>query len=303
MVKVSLTEKFNKGYIKRIFDVLLWSSIIVYLFVMANLLLFKYISPLELFIKDRYVFRDLNFIPFVGIFQYLFGNDVSFNIALYNVVGNVLIFMPMGLLLQLMRPKQSLLRTVIVVCLSSIAVELIQYIMGIGSADIDDIILNTLGGLLGAFIFILLNRLIKNRYTIRIMVIIIAVICSIVIMPTQGKVWIRNYFREQINAELTLEYGMNLEEANIYGVYQSLDGNILTLVTDDGEKLTVVIVDETLISLVRRKDDGTIDVFEPIDTKFLAEFPEGLPIWLELSENESEAVKICMGDNPIDFEN
>lgn len=301
-MKSSLSGKLSPGYIKRLINILLWGSTIVYLFVLANLLLFKYISPFELFNQDRYVFRAVNLIPFVGIFQYLFGNVVSFNIALYNVLGNVLIFMPMGLLLQLMRPRQTLKWTIAIVCICSVAIEAIQFIMGIGSADVDDVILNTLGGLLGALIFISLNRLIKDRVKTRAFVAIIATVFAVVVMATQCKVWIHFYFREQIKAEWTAKYGMNLDLADIQGIYQSFESNIVTLVTDDGEILMIFLSDDTLISLVRRMADGTIDVFEPIDTEFLAELIEGLPIWVDLSDTNNEANKICLGDNPVDFE-
>ena len=94
-----------------------------------------------------------NFIPFYTIGGYLVAwiNDtVNRSTIIVNIIGNMLIFAPMGMLLPTLftklRNKKSFLLTILIML---IAVECIQVIFGLGSCDIDDIILN----MIGAFIF------------------------------------------------------------------------------------------------------------------------------------------------------
>ncbi len=64
---------------------------------------------------------------------------------IYNIAGNLLWFMPLGLLLG----KGGVLRTVLLGIALSAAIEISQYILVTGFTDVDDIIFNALGSLLG----------------------------------------------------------------------------------------------------------------------------------------------------------
>ena len=70
--------------------------------------------------------------------------------AVINLVGNVVMFVPLGWFLpRIWQVFRGVFRTVIfgasLICL----VELLQYITGLGSCDVDDLILNTVGILVG----------------------------------------------------------------------------------------------------------------------------------------------------------
>lgn len=70
--------------------------------------------------------------------------------AVINLFGNIIMFIPLGLLLPQVFPKlhrlwKVLLTTALVIC----AVELIQLLTLVGSLDIDDLILNVLGSAMG----------------------------------------------------------------------------------------------------------------------------------------------------------
>jgi len=92
-----------------------------------------------------------NFIPFDTVLRYInYSQYFNLDIIIINLLGNLLIFTPMGFLLPLLSKKFRKARTVIFVgFVSSLAVETIQFIFTVGSADIDDLILNTLGAWLG----------------------------------------------------------------------------------------------------------------------------------------------------------
>ena len=85
-----------------------------------------------------------NFIPFKEMFRYNIGS----RLFIKNVLGNIIMFIPYGFFvsyyLDLKKPKLVL----ILILLLSITIETTQLIIG-RVFDIDDIILNTLGGLVG----------------------------------------------------------------------------------------------------------------------------------------------------------
>lgn len=75
---------------------------------------------------------------------------------LANLLGNLLLFVPMGYLLPILSRKcQSLRRVVGIAALCSLSVEVLQFLLQAGHSDIDDFLLNTLGGLCG---YLLLRR-------------------------------------------------------------------------------------------------------------------------------------------------
>lgn len=72
-----------------------------------------------------------------------------------NLYGNILMFVPIGFLFPFTHQKRHTAWDIFFPALFSFCIEFIQYLTG-RSADIDDIILNWIGGLLGYGIFRLL---------------------------------------------------------------------------------------------------------------------------------------------------
>lgn len=71
-------------------------------------------------------------------------------LAIYNLVGNILLFLPMGALLPTLFPKlRSFWKTLLVVTGIMALAEICQVLFLTGSCDIDDIILNLFGTALG----------------------------------------------------------------------------------------------------------------------------------------------------------
>ena len=65
------------------------------------------------------------------------------------VVVNILLFVPFGLYLGLLAPAWSWWRTTAIVAGASLAMEVLQYVLAVGSSDVTDLITNTAGGLAG----------------------------------------------------------------------------------------------------------------------------------------------------------
>jgi glycopeptide antibiotics resistance protein len=71
-----------------------------------------------------------------------------------NILGNVLAFAPFGFLLPMIHKRyRSFFKILFLSILFSLTVEVIQLFLKVGIFDVDDILLNTFGGLVGYIIF------------------------------------------------------------------------------------------------------------------------------------------------------
>ena len=144
---------------------------IIGLFILYMGMLIKYIlfrrSPefikycLKEMISSRAFQNNLgqaNFIPFKTILYFLSGAERK-AIAFQNLLGNFVGFMPLGLLAPLVFEKIRSAKMMLVVSfLTSLGFELIQLVTGLGVFDVDDLILNTAGGVAGYFAFTFFNK-------------------------------------------------------------------------------------------------------------------------------------------------
>jgi glycopeptide antibiotics resistance protein len=107
-----------------------------------------------------YVHRSINLHPFRTIAEYAVAS-YNRNIIVTNLFGNIAAFAPLGFLLPLIggRKAAGVFKIVLAAAGVSVAVETFQYLLGVGAADIDDVILNTVGGILGYLALKLLYRL------------------------------------------------------------------------------------------------------------------------------------------------
>ncbi|MCK6206476.1 VanZ family protein [Bacillus infantis] len=139
-----------KKAIKIVFSV----SFIVYLFVLASILFLgsRGFAWDGMSLTD-YIRQSSNFIPFKTIsmyFQALSDGRMNMDIPIKNLLGNFVLFMPMGVYLPFfIRKKNSIILFTVSMTAMLITIEIIQVITRRGSFDIDDYILNMLGALIG----------------------------------------------------------------------------------------------------------------------------------------------------------
>ncbi len=95
-----------------------------------------------------------NLIPFREIFRY----DVSSKLFFKNVIGNILLFLPFGIFISNYIKNKTFFPTLLLSFIVSCAIEFTQSVIG-RTADIDDVILNTVGGVLGYLVYKLQNRI------------------------------------------------------------------------------------------------------------------------------------------------
>jgi glycopeptide antibiotics resistance protein len=86
------------------------------------------------------------------------------------MIENVLVFIPFGVLLGVNCKRLQLWRKLLIVFVFSFSAEAIQYIFAIGASDITDVITNTLGGLLGLMAYDLGRRRIRQESLDRLIV-------------------------------------------------------------------------------------------------------------------------------------
>lgn len=82
----------------------------------------------------------------------------------YNVFGNIIWFIPFGLLLCTYLKKVRLTKIVFYSLLLSLSIEIMQYLFYTGVSDIDDVIFNVIGGICGYYIYRLMIHM--NRRNI-----------------------------------------------------------------------------------------------------------------------------------------
>ena len=107
--------------------------------------------------------NSINLIPFNSIIEYFFSSSANVRrFAFSNVIGNIIIFVPLGGYLSLFRNRRRAISNLLLIALASILTEIIQGLTGIGAADIDDVILNVLGGFTGILGYKLLELLFRD---------------------------------------------------------------------------------------------------------------------------------------------
>lgn len=117
---------------------------------------------------EGYSHYRYNLIPFQEIMRFIrYRNYINFGSVIINLLGNVVAFMPFGALIRwVVDRKMHWYQAVGYTFLFSLCVELLQLVAKVGVFDVDDLILNTLGGLVGFwcyYILLLMNRR-KERY-------------------------------------------------------------------------------------------------------------------------------------------
>lgn len=121
----------------------------LYIFTLTFLILFK----LSLDIPSLVTTRSINLIPFY------YDKETTFHLK--EIIENILIFIPLGLLLKM--KDLSSQKIFLLGFLLSFTYEFLQYIFSIGVSDITDIITNTIGAILGSLVYSILSHFIHNK--------------------------------------------------------------------------------------------------------------------------------------------
>ena len=146
---------------------------VVYLFILAKLIIFKGPMFYEV-VKGTDEYRretayaahtKVNLVPFRTIKRFANPHpSTSTEAKFFNLFGNIGLFIPFGFLLPLVAKRLHRFRHVLFSSiLLSLAFETYQLVTHTGQFDIDDIILNTLGGIIGYLVLRLISRNVRFR--------------------------------------------------------------------------------------------------------------------------------------------
>ncbi len=152
-----------------------------FLFIIYILLLYY------LLLSTEKAASGINLIPFKEMTRYSIGSELFF----YNVVGNIVLFIPFGYFVSDYLKAKRIHHILIVSILISLTAETIQYKIG-RAFDVDDIILNVIGAILG-FMFYISIQAIKNHLPKflqnNIFYNILAIFVLIIIFLLFGSIW------------------------------------------------------------------------------------------------------------------
>mgnify|MGYP002624252111 CR=1 FL=1 len=96
----------------------------------------------------------VNIVPFktiFGYFQRLVNHRINTDIVVRNLFVNLVLFLPMGMAIPVLCENKinKFWKFLILIILMTFIIEIIQFISMRGTADIDDVILNSIGGCIG----------------------------------------------------------------------------------------------------------------------------------------------------------
>ncbi|MCM3396509.1 VanZ family protein [Oceanobacillus profundus] len=140
---------------KKVIKVIFGISFIFYLFALAMLLFLNsrggtWSTDLSLLESVKF---NSNFVPFKTISTYvqaIFDGSMNMNIPLKNLFGNLFMFLPMGIYLPFFINKINKVKIfTVLMFIVLLFIESIQLVTRRGSFDVDDLILNMLGALIG----------------------------------------------------------------------------------------------------------------------------------------------------------
>lgn len=129
----------------------LHEEILLLLFITYILFLFELVTS-----RDVYM-NGTNLVPFREMFRYPVGSE-NFN---RQVIGNILLFMPFGFFATYYTKIKKISSISFMSLLVSLTIEVVQKYIG-RSFDVDDIILNVVGGILGFLVYIGLDAIRKK---------------------------------------------------------------------------------------------------------------------------------------------
>ena len=99
-----------------------------------------------------------NLVPFKTILPQLIGQG-NHLIDMVNLIGNILAFMPIGLLAPLVFPSISWQKALVLGVITGLTCEVMEVVFRVGIFDVDDVMLNALGVMAGFAVFALFRRI------------------------------------------------------------------------------------------------------------------------------------------------
>lgn len=147
-----LQKKSNKR--KKTLSAFMFISFTIYGVMLVWVILLKMSLNISAFI----CIRSINLIPFY------YGPNLDFGFHIAEIIGNIVIFVPLGFYISYFKKSASLLNKAVMVLAVSVFFEAVQYATGWGVSDITDVITNIAGGMIGMGLFSALRKILRTVY-------------------------------------------------------------------------------------------------------------------------------------------
>lgn len=172
----------NKAHKKNyIINFLFYSTIILYLALLFGVIIFKTLdSPMDLITGNYIPYRNLNLDP------YIWDIYMSDSLNKINIIGNVILFIPLTILYRAFGNSnlKKFFKSILIAFILSVFFEAFQFVFEIGITDVNDIILNTLGGIIGTIIYSLISLFLSKENIKEFISILGGIVIFILIMLT-----------------------------------------------------------------------------------------------------------------------
>lgn len=122
----------------------------IYTLLLVRLLLFK--LAFGIWPMPRHHAHSLNLVPFAGV------DAADLDEPIFNYVA----FFPLGAFVGVVFRRAAIVRSIVGMLAVSLFVEIAQFVLGVGIADITDLITNALGGASGLVLYRLLLRKVRR---------------------------------------------------------------------------------------------------------------------------------------------
>ena len=126
-----------------------YKELIALSFIIYILCLFQVVT-----FQDNNNISSNNLIPFREMFRY----DLGSRLFLKNVLGNIIMFLPYGFFTSYFLKEKKLLPIFILIAVASLTIVSTQLMIG-RVFDIDDLLLNIVGGILGHYLYIVILKI------------------------------------------------------------------------------------------------------------------------------------------------
>ena len=165
-IRITYIIKYKKKFI-------VYEELLKLIFVVYILMFFQIVTYQDVISYGN------NFIPFKEVTRYSFGSSLFFK----NVIGNILLFMPYGFFISyyLRLEKKDKFLALGLIFMVSFSIECVQLVIG-RCFDVDDILLNLVGGMIGYFIYRFLEIVTDQMSKTTISTILVSVIIFLIVI-------------------------------------------------------------------------------------------------------------------------
>lgn len=201
-----------------------------YLVVLIRIVIFKQVALYNLFAAIGSMERTISISPFKSLLD-MINNNISVTRILENILGNIAIFIPFGLLLPIVQKDKSK-KIILYGLITSALIEIIQYVFALGSSDIDDLTLNTLGTIIGYLLYKIIHKKARADTLTAISIIVLVTVLGGFAL---GILFINHTELFMLSSKEIVVENKNLvqdfidTQPTVSGKFVKVNGNVLTL--------------------------------------------------------------------------